>query len=149
MLSKRVSDDAVIAETPDDLGRRLTPLSRRQVIEDFRRYAAFAQASQYIGAGLWPLISMGTFQAVTGPKVDRWLVRTVGILVAVNGCVIGLAAMRRRLTPEIVLLAAGSAAGLGAIDVWYALRGRISKVYLADAIIQGLFLAAWIRSLRR
>jgi hypothetical protein len=34
--------------------------------------------------GLWPLVSIGTFQQVTGPKTDLWLVKTVGVLIAVS-----------------------------------------------------------------
>jgi hypothetical protein len=29
----------------------------------------------YFGSGVWPLLSMRTF--VTGPKTDKWLVKTV------------------------------------------------------------------------
>ena len=32
--------------------------------------------------GLWPVVHMPSFQAGSGPKVDRWLVRTVGGLMA-------------------------------------------------------------------
>jgi hypothetical protein len=31
-------------------------------------------------AGLWPLVSIGTVQRVTGPIVDLWLVNTVGMI---------------------------------------------------------------------
>jgi len=45
----------------------------------------------FLLTGIWPLLSMRTFEAVTGPKVDRWLVKTVGVLVAVIGSKIYLA----------------------------------------------------------
>ena len=32
--------------------------------------------------GLWPLVDMRSFEAVTGRKRDRWLVNTVGLLLA-------------------------------------------------------------------
>jgi hypothetical protein len=76
------------------------------------------------------------------------LVKTVGVLVTAGGAAIGLAALRRRITPEIALLGAASAAGLGAIDAWYALRGRISLIYLADAAVQAGFVAGWVASAR-
>ena len=97
------------------------------------------QGLYFFGTGVWPLLSMRTFEAVTGPKVDRWLVKTVGVLVSV----IGLSLLRagRRPSAATTTLAAGSAAGLGAIDVIYAARGRISRVYLLDAVLELLLLA--------
>jgi len=110
---------------------------------------ALAQSAEYVSTGIWPLLSMKTFEAITGPKVDRWLVRTVGILVTVSGSVIALAAWRRRITPEIALLGAGSAAGLGAVDLWYSLRGQTRLVYLADSFLQVAFLAGWVTASTR
>ena len=76
--------------------------------------------------------------------------RTVGVLVTVIGAVLLLAGRRRRVTDEIVLLAVGSALGLAAIDVIYAVSGRISAIYLADAVVEVglalLWLVAWRRA---
>ena len=76
--------------------------------------------------------------------------RTVGVLVTVIGAVLLLAGRRRRVTDEIVLLALGSALGLAAIDVIYAVSGRVSAVYLADALVEVglalLWLVAWRRA---
>jgi hypothetical protein len=44
------------------------------------------------------------------------------------------------------MLGASSAAGLGAIDVIFSLRGRIAKTYLLDATVEALILAGWIRA---
>jgi len=90
---------------------------------------------------------MRTFEAVTGPKTDRWLVKTVGVLVTAVGAAL-LLASRRRVQDEIALLGAGSAAGLAAIDIVYALRGRISKVYLLDALCEVAITAVWALSWR-
>jgi hypothetical protein len=102
------------------------------------------QAIFYVATGIWPFVSMRSFEAVTGPKADRWLVKTVGALVAVIGCALGLAS-RRRLAPEIVLVAAGSAAALATIDTVYVARRRISPVYLLDAVTEIALVAAWAR----
>ncbi len=110
---------------------------------------ALFQGVFYVLTGVWPLIDIVSFQIVTGPKTDLWLVRTVGVLVAVIGTVLIAASRTRRVTPEIVLLAMGSALGLAAIDLRYALAGRISAVYLADAVAEiGLALAWWVGSRR-
>jgi len=39
----------------------------------------------YLTSGIWPLLDMPSFEAVTGRKTDKWLVKTVGLLVAVSG----------------------------------------------------------------
>ena len=41
--------------------------------------------------GIWPLLDIESFQDVTGSKTDLWLVRTVGVLVAVIDGVVLLA----------------------------------------------------------
>ena len=35
--------------------------------------------------GLWPLLHISSFEKVFGPKIDRWLVKTVAGLLVVNG----------------------------------------------------------------
>lgn len=108
---------------------------------------ALGQGIYYLATGVWALVSIRTFEAVTGPKTDRWLVKTVGVLVSVIGSVLILAGWRRRVEPEPALLAAGSAAGLAAIDTVYAMRGRISKVYLLDTVVEVALVAAWAAAL--
>lgn len=113
---------------------------------------ARVQGCYFLATGVWPLLSMRTFEAVTGPKTDRWLVKTVGVLVAVIGA--SLATAGRRPPPPLSLLAIGSAAGLGAVDVVYSLKGRISRVYLLDAALEAGLIAGWLvalapRALRR
>jgi hypothetical protein len=102
---------------------------------------AWIQGLYYLVTGLWPIIHIESFLIVTGPKVDLWLVKTVGVLVAVIGGVLLSASRSRRLTNEIVLLAAGSALGLAIIDVVYA--RHISSVYLADAAAELCLVALW------
>jgi hypothetical protein len=90
--------------------------------------------------GLWPLLHMRSFEAVTGPKADRWLVRTVAGLMVANGVVQwraepssdGLAAARR--------IGLGTALTLGTIDVTCAAPHRISRMYLVDAALE----AGWV-----
>ena len=111
---------------------------------------ALLQGAFYVTTGLWPLIDIESFQLVTGPKTDLWLVRTVGVLVTVIGAVLLFVARRRRVSTEVVLLATGSALGLAAIDLVYALSGRISAIYLADAAVEiglaGLWAYGWWRA---
>ncbi|HEX6433808.1 MAG TPA: hypothetical protein VFZ87_06185 [Gemmatimonadales bacterium] len=110
---------------------------------------ALIQGVFYVLTGVWPLIDIVSFQVVTGPKVDLWLVRTVGVLVTVIGVVLLSASRSRRITREILLLAVGSALGLAAIDLVYALSGRISAIYLADAAAEIALAGLWLVGSRR
>ena len=108
-----------------------------------REQLAFAQGVYFIGTGVWPLAHMPSFEAVTGPKADKWLVRTVGVLVTLIGGVMVSAAVRGKVTGEIAALGAGSAAGLGFIDTIYASQGRIAESYLTDAAAEAIIVGGW------
>lgn len=113
------------------------------------RVIALAQALYYIPTGVWPLVSIRTFQKVTGPKTDLWLVKTVGLLITVVGASLMMAGTRRRMGPETPMLGIGSAAALTAIDVVYVAKRRISPIYLLDALGELVLIGGWIVALRR
>lgn len=105
---------------------------------------ARAQGTYNVVTGVWPLLSMRSFEAVLGPKVDRWLVRTVsGLLIGIG---IAQASTDRAALPVVRRLSALTAGTLLAVDATYALRGRIAKTYLFDAVVEAGWLAAWLRS---
>ena len=108
------------------------------------RLLAALQGAYFLATGVWPLVHMESFLAVTGDKTDLWLVQTVGVLVAVVGGVLVLAAASGRVTWEILLLAVGSALGLAAIDVTFVTADVIPRVYLADAAAEGVFVVWWL-----
>jgi hypothetical protein len=110
---------------------------------------SLGQSGYYLATGVWPLASMRTFECVTGPKVDKWLVKTVGVLVSVVGVSLMLAARRKVVSPEARVLATGSAGGLAAIEVIYVTQGRISPVYLLDAAGEIALLMIWMCGARR
>jgi hypothetical protein len=102
------------------------------------------QGIYYIINGLWPLVHMPSFEAVSGSKADKWLVRTVsGLLIA-----IGLEQVRATPGRESAAVArrlgAGAAVTLAAIDLYYALSGRIGRVYLLDAAVELFWIRAWL-----
>src|SRR5215208_8480585 len=74
------------------------------------RALALTQGLFYLATGIWPLISIRTFELVTGPKTDRWLVKTAGVVITAIGAALLVAGQRREVTPPIQLLAVGSAA---------------------------------------
>lgn len=95
--------------------------------------------------GVWPLVNLRSFEAVFGPKTDRWLVRTVAGLLVTNG-IVQLGASD---TPDSLRFARrigiGTAATLAAIDLRYAPPRRISRVYLVDMIAEIAWIALWLR----
>ena len=104
---------------------------------------AAVQGLFYLATGVWPLVHVESFLAVTGPKTDLWLVYTVGVLVAVVGAVLLLAARSGRTTPEVVLLAVGSALALAAVDAIFVARQVIPPIYLADAAVEVCLVIWW------
>lgn len=110
----------------------------------FMVYLSLVQGVYYLITGIWPLISMRTFQMVTGPKTDHWLVNTVGVLILVIGIVLIFAGVRQNITYEILMLALGSAVGLTAIDSIYVMKKRIAPIYLLDTLVQIPIIGSWI-----
>ena len=113
------------------------------------RLVGMAQAAYFIIGGVWAVLHRRSFEAVTGPKVDYWLVRTVGSLLTVTGAAIALASRRERIGPDLPLLAIGSAATLATIDGVYTARRRISPIYLLDLLGNVALIAGWVVALRR
>lgn len=106
-------------------------------------WVAVAQGLYYLATGVWPLMSLRSFMAVTGPKVDGWLVQTVGLLLGVTGLVCLLSAWLGRFPPEVAVLAVGNALALTNIDIYFVAVGRIPKIYLADVPPEALLIAGW------
>jgi hypothetical protein len=40
---------------------------------------SLGQGVFYLATGLWPLLNIRTFERVTGPKTDKWFVKTAGV----------------------------------------------------------------------
>jgi hypothetical protein len=107
------------------------------------------QSTYYLLTGAWALLDIASFQRVTGPKVDTWLVKMVGALVVVIGAVLGMGARHRRVSAELATLGIGSAVAFTAVDVFYAARRRISPVYLLDALAELFLITIWTFALKR
>lgn len=110
------------------------------------RGISMIQGGFYFVTGLWPIVHVPSFEWITGPKRDLWLAQTVGLLLAVSGSVLILAARTRRITREIALLATGEAAVLGIIDVVTLWQPRTTLAYLGDALLEVVFVAIWLRA---
>ncbi len=106
--------------------------------------AALIQSIYYIITGLWAQVHISSFMWVTGPKTDIWLVKTVGVLIIVIGIALLIARIRKHYCYEIIILAMGAAIGLTIIDIYYVSIGRISPIYLLDAVAEVALLCMWI-----
>jgi hypothetical protein len=102
---------------------------------------AAGQGLYYVVTGIWPLISMRTFELVTGPKTDHWLVKTVGLLAAGFGGVLLRDARRGQVDPGLGLAAA---LAFGASSLWYGGTGQVRRVYLADGVAEAVLVGAWL-----
>ena len=107
---------------------------------------AAAQAAYYVATGAAPFVSMRAFEAVTGPKRDDWLVKTVGLLAVGFGAVLARDARARRPDPVVGL---AGALPFAAASLWYGGTGRVSRVYLLDGAAELAFAAAWLLARRR
>lgn len=129
----------------DEIGMRLpsTAPGGETVTPAAWRVAARLQGAYYLVTGAWPLVHMRSFVALTGPKRDLWLVRSTGSMIAALGA--GLLAESRggRVAPSWALAGAIGCAGLAAVDLSPGPPRRISRMYLADAVIETGLLALW------
>lgn len=105
---------------------------------------ARAHGCFHVVTGAWPLVHRRSFEAVTGPKADVWLLQTVSGLLVVTGW--GQIRAADADPDSARRIGVGTACTLLAIDVIYASRGRIRRVYFLDAVFQALWLTAWRRS---
>jgi hypothetical protein len=111
------------------------------------RTAALVQGAFFTVSGLWPIAHYRSFERVTGPKVDDWLVKTTGGVLAAVGATLLASALRRpirRPRSDARALGMSTAATLALADLVYVARGRISRVYLIDAAAEALLCALWL-----
>jgi len=101
------------------------------------------QGGYFLLTGLWPLIHISSFMAVSGSKNDLWLVRTVGVLITSIAIGLVASAIRKKVDGAVMLIAAGAALSLLLVDVVYVFKKVLSKVYLADALAELFFLICW------
>ncbi|HEX6982704.1 MAG TPA: hypothetical protein VF181_08075 [Balneolaceae bacterium] len=107
-------------------------------------YLTIAQGIYFFITGIWPILHIESFIAVTGPKTDIWLVKTVGMLALAIGVGLLAAGIKRQLSLPLVLIAAGSAFGFALVDIIYVWKAVIDPIYLLDAFIELILLVFWL-----
>ncbi len=115
------------------------------------RKLVLIQGLYYFITGIWPILHIESFTAISGPKQDIWLVKTVGVLIIVIGATMLFHYFSKRdnIFKEIAFMAISSAIGFIIIDVYYALSDRIWDIYLLDALAQLILLIAWLIVIRK
>lgn len=106
------------------------------------------QGIYYIMTGIWPLLHMESFLAVTGPKEDIWLVRTFGVLTMAAGIGFLVSGIHKIISWPILATAMSAALGLIIMDTYYVLADIIWPTYLLDAVAQGCMLLCWMLLVR-
>jgi hypothetical protein len=101
------------------------------------------QCAFYAFTALWALIDIDSFMLVTGPKIDIWLVKVISWLLLAIAIALAAEIGRPTISLSAYLLAVSSALFLGGTDVYYALNGTISPVYLVDAVVEFIVAFAW------
>ena len=108
---------------------------------------SLVQGIYFFVSGIWPILHMESFLKVAGPKTDLWLVKTVGIILAVIGVVLILAQVNGEVGTSITVLAIGSALSLILIEVIYVAKRVISPIYLGDAFLELILIGWWVLSI--
>src|SRR5688500_12191527 len=98
--------------------------------ESLPYYLLLVQGAYYAVFAIWPLLHMRSFMAISGPKVDQWLVRTVSVLLLCSAAALFLGMREISPSPPVLAIAIGNAVVLAGIDIYYSLIGRIWKTYL-------------------
>ena len=93
-----------------------------------------AQSIYYGITGAWPVVHMPSFEAITGPKTDDWLVHMVGLLTV--AIAVAIWPRTAGVATSIRTLAVSAAASYTVIDVVYTVVGVISPIYLLDAVVE-------------
>jgi hypothetical protein len=99
-------------------------------------------APYLVATGAWSLAHRRSFERVTGPKEDYWLVQTVGALAIAIGASLGIAVRRRAQEPETIVLGAASCVAFGLASV--RASKTESRVYLGDVLLETAFLVSWL-----
>jgi hypothetical protein len=105
---------------------------------------ALIQGIYFFIFGIWPILHMGSFLKITGPKADLWLVKTIGLILAVIGAVLIFAQVKAEINTSLIILAIGSALSLAAIEFVYVTKRVISPIYLGDAFLELILIGWWV-----
>jgi hypothetical protein len=108
----------------------------------------FLQIIYFFTTALWPLVDIKSFEKITGPKTDEWLVKTVSFLILAIAIALFQSWRAKSYPPAIIALAVVSCLGLAAIDFYFSAAKIIDPVYALDGILQVVFVFNWVLVLK-
>jgi hypothetical protein len=101
------------------------------------------QAFYTLITAIWPIVHIESFMEVTGRKTDVWLVKTVGaLLIPISSSLLMYLFINTDRRPAVVL-GSFSCVAFTIIDFYYASNDVISDIYMADGLLQIIFLLGW------
>jgi hypothetical protein len=103
------------------------------------------QGGWYVVNGIWPLLSMRSFEAVSGPKPDAFQTRTAAVLFLAAGLALQPWSDQPS-TDGTRILAAASAAGTAGV-IWAHARS-LRRPLLAESLLEAGFATAALRGRR-
>ena len=121
-----ISISNLIGQVP--CGRQTVRLAQR--LDPIR-----VQGLYYLATGIWPVVHLPSFMAVTGPKRDTWLVKTFGVLVAATGTTL-VTRSDQDAAGSARRFAVASALALAISEITFVARREIRPIYLVDAVIE-------------
>lgn len=91
----------------------------------------------YLMTAIWPLVHIRSFEKITGPKQEHWLVYTVAVMILCSSLVFLSAATGPFMVgKEVIILSLSNIIALAGIDIVFVFKRIISKVYLLDALAE-------------
>ena len=103
------------------------------------------QGCYYLVGGFWPLLHFRSFEAVVGPKPDRFQTEVTSVLfVAIGAALLSATAEEGDVRPPARLLAVGSAAAVVGVE-WRHFR-RLPPVFWVEAALELAFATSALRT---
>lgn len=110
---------------------------------------SYAQGIYYFLSGIWPVVHINSFMAVTGPKTDLWLVKTLGGIIAVCGIWFFIVAYYKKIGFRVTFLGVALASAFAFSDFYFSLTNQISIVYMIDGLAQVMLIIGWLLAFYR
>jgi hypothetical protein len=108
------------------------------------RVIVLTQATYTLITAVWPLVDIKSFMEVTGYKRDVWLVKTVGALLIPIALALYAHLHFKSDHRTAFVLGCLTALAFACIDFYYALNDVIADIYLADGVVELIFVGGWI-----
>lgn len=103
----------------------------------------WVHAVYYLVTAVWGLADIDSFMAVTGPKADIWLVKTVSVLILPIVVSLVCGYFFNTHPVPVMLVAITAATGFAFIDFYYTANNTIRPVYTADGVVQSVLIIFW------